>query len=187
MDAEAYLSKVVEKPAKYAAVPISIAADILGLTRAAVLEKARSGSLASVRITVGDKSRRLVLAKALATVVHSEKEARKSLLPQIRAILGESAREHCTIRYADLMSKVGLTYRNPSHRKKIGELLGRVSETSLERDGFLLSALAVRKTTNRPNDAFFQLAQNVGLLKEEDQEKFWQQQAARIYRHYARS
>lgn len=165
-----------------AAVPVSIAAEFLGLTREAVAERIRGGSLEAITISGRERSWKLVRVSSLLEGLHQE----VTLVRPVTRTLEKHAPNLIT--YGTLMEAVGLDYRNPRHRKLIGSVLGVISETSLNdpRKGFMMSALAVSKGDGRPNQAFFDLATRIGRLgRADDREKFWQDEIRHIKRYYA--
>ena len=72
-------------------------------------------------------------------------------------------------------------------RAILGSVLGRLSADSFLSSGFLLSAVAVSKTTRRPGEGFKALAREAGLLRsaaEDDFTLFWSNQVNKAYDWY---
>ena len=111
----------------------------------------------------------------------------------IRQKLIELARLGETWSYSQLNDQMclSLDFRNPDHRKKIGDLIGEVSEIEFEKGRPLLSALILHQGGHEQGDGFYKLcAAKLGVhwetLKKdrsweksiiEDCFKFWQDNA----------
>lgn len=185
MDPRSYLRAVNEDPHNNAGVPASLAAELLDMTRAAVIAKAKSGELEYARIDIQERGWRLILVSSLLKVLNEREAVGKKALPAVRKILKERAARGKTITYGELMAQIGMSWRNPHHRHNLGKLLGRLSEESQDEDGFMISTLAVLKNTGRPNEAFYDLAKQLRAMKaNETSEDFWQRQVKAIFRKF---
>lgn len=143
--------EALQNDEKLAVVPLQEVADHRGVTRAAVVRMLSVGQLDEVKIG----RNRYVRAWSLIDreeVFRQEDEA-------IRAYLEECARAGETVFYEPVMAIIGLSWRVPADRKRIGMALGRVSEATWSEHGVLLSVLVHRKTSGitRPGPGFFDL------------------------------
>jgi hypothetical protein len=77
----------------------------------------------------------------------------------IRQKLIELARQGETWSYSQLNDQMDLRYdfRNPVHRKEIGDLIGKVSEIEFEKGRPLLSALILHQGGREQGDGFYKL------------------------------
>jgi hypothetical protein len=189
MEVSTYLEQCQTNSSQWAAVPVPLAASFLGLTREAIGERIRRGTLESVTVRGKERSWKLVLVSSL---VHSTKEAKAhevTIDDLVTGFLEDAARLEATVNYGTLMEKVGMSYSNPQHRRELGAVLARISKNSLDDPDrrFMLTALAIRKGTQFPNEAFFELAISLGQMDEhDDPEDYWDNQLDQIFRHYGR-
>lgn len=94
-----------------------------------------------------------------------------------------AARRRGTVTYQELAHVVGLPLSGNYMGKRIGELLGAVSQNEVSRGRPMLSAIAVT-TTGVPGGGFFNYARELGLLSSEGsqaEEAFWEAQQRKIY------
>ena len=96
------------------------------------------------------------------------------------------------ITYGALVKKIKpITFdrTDDGYERRFYCLLAAISEDSYNQDGFILTALVVRKDTRRPGGQFYRFAKNrrpKGLgLKFEDDEQFWNEQREGVLNHYA--
>ncbi len=194
MTAQDYVTRVLDDP-RSALIPLAIVGEALGLSRSAVIERLKSGTLDGGKVTVGETVYRGVTVASLEQYMAqpkveslSDEDAIATITAAIEAAVrsaGADAFDDLTLAYSEVMEAVGLAWRNPQHRGRIGYLLGEVSRHSRGAHGFLLSAAVVRKTNRRPNEAFFGLARELDLLDDDtDEETFWRSQMAAIRKHY---
>lgn len=194
MTAQDYVTRVIGEPTS-ALIPLAIVGEALGLSRSAVIERLKSGALDGGKITVGETVYRGVTVASLERYmaqpqagILSDDDAIAIITTAIETAVQNAdsdAFDDLTLAYSEVMEAVGLAWRNPQHRGRIGYLLGEISRHSLPAHGFLLSAAVVRKTNRRPNDAFFGLARDLKILKGNmDEETFWCAQMAAIRTHY---
>jgi hypothetical protein len=95
----------------------------------------------------------------------------------------KAARQRGTVTYQELAHVVGLPLQGNHMGKRLGDLLGAVSENEVNQKRPMLSAVAVR-TSGEPGDGFYGLAKLLKLLHSDDpseQEKFWKAQISGIY------
>lgn len=184
-DLERYVAACDEDPARLATVSLPTTAHLLGVTRPAVRDFVRQGQLEGLRLTDGDWQRTVISVKSLARFTRERRSSLDSQEEQVNAVLEDVGGAGDVIHYGDLMARVGMKWRHPPNRKRIGLILGHVSEQSAAQHDFMLSALAVSKATGLPNDSFFQFARKLGLLDEDaDGQAFHQHQLRKIWRHY---
>lgn len=71
------------------------------------------------------------------------------------------------------------------------DYLRMICERSQQRFGFMATAIVVRKGTLRPSETFFELAEEMKLLRrgsrEGAQTRFWADQVKKVHEHYAKS
>ena len=192
----AYLDAVRHDPMT-SMVPLGVAQAVLACTRSAIIEKIKVGHLHGVLISVEDKNYRGVTLASLLRVIDtpraeklSDDDARRIVKDTLIRI-AKDRNIRPVIIYSKIMEPVGMTWRNPQHRGRIGQLLGELSESSYRatsvngHKGFLISAMVVQKGTGRPNAQFFCLARELGALGEsEDEDDFWRGQLSAIRDHY---
>jgi len=159
-------------------VPVQLAADAWGVSRAAIDAMLRDGRLEEIRV---DKTR-YVSAESLIKLLNEWDKQIAKLRKQIE--LYASKRE--VVFYAPLMETVGLRSTVPADRKLIGELLGEISEKTYADDKILLSAIVHRQSTGTtsPGPGFFGLANALGM-NVEDESRFLAKQMDKVWSHYA--
>ncbi|NTV13863.1 MAG: hypothetical protein HGA96_08055 [Desulfobulbaceae bacterium] len=166
-------------------VQVSLAAEYLGVTPSMVNDLVRNKSLDAVSVTGNTKSWKGILISSLIAYKTSRKEGTKNTTNKVKIILEDCARKGETISYSVLMDKVGMSSINPHHRRQIGEYLGEISSDSYKRDRFMLSALAVLKNTEIPNESFFGLAKDLNAMDEGDDENtFYKSQLTKIFKKH---
>ena len=183
VNARNYLSKVHGNPIDYAIIPNATVAYLFGKSQSWANKYIKEGVFNVLEI-VGDDNKRIQKGITLSSVLKYQEKLDKEMT-EVRNILIDSAKKERTIRYADLMSKVGMKSDVPYDRRKIGEILGRISRKSLDEYDVMLSALAVLKTTGMPNDYFYELAEDVeyeAYFEDEDDDVFWKKEIKKIYR-----
>ncbi|NKE71264.1 hypothetical protein [Candidatus Manganitrophus noduliformans] len=179
-----YLDSVAQSNA-YSFVPVSLAAEFLNVTPSMINDLLKNGSLDAVVVNGSRKNWKGVLVESLMTYTKNKRTSVTSMIKQIRHILETAAKKKRKMFYSDLMEQVGLSYQNPYHRRLIGECLGKLSAQTFKEKNYMLSALAVLKSTGRPNEIFFELANELGALDDTQKEKdFYQSQIKKIYGKY---
>lgn len=177
-DPVGYLS-ALEKDSAYAIIPVQMAADILGVSRSAVAQRARNGSLEAIKIG----ATRYILAESVSNLL----DAHRTEVEAVKGFLIEIARCKAATTYAPVMGKIDRSTTTPHDRLVIGRILGEISEESYEQHGFLLSALVMKGNLGRPSDAFFDLAADIDASydKAASNEAYLKNQIRRIHKHYA--
>lgn len=177
-DGTAYLS-ALKADAALAIIPFQMAADALDVTRAAVERRVRSGELEGV--TIGKT--RAVLAASL----NAELETRRADVDTVEGMLVDLACKRETTVYGPVMAAIGLRTQVPAHRRRIGMILGKISEKSYEGHDFMLSALVFNKTAGRPSDSFYGLGEQLDedyANGDLDNEEFLAKQLKMIFAYY---
>jgi hypothetical protein len=162
-----------------AGVPISLVAEHLNVSSAAVTAMLNDGRLDGVRI--GRNT--LVTLNSL----QARQTMRAGQESTIYAFLRKRAHEGVrVVFYEPVMAQVGLTPRIPAHRTRIGGLLGAASEKSFKEDGVLLSVLVHQKKSGitRPGKGFFELAYHLGF-KWDDMDLFIGEETDKVLAAYS--
>lgn len=136
-----------------ALISMQMAGEALGITRAAVEQRVRAGTIQGIKI---NKTRWVAAASIMKQLDADSAEVYK-----VRRYLERLASAGEAISYSALMGEFGMSSTMPSDRKKIGRLLGKVSHETWEERGVLLSVLVMRKGGHNPGPGFFELAENV--------------------------
>jgi hypothetical protein len=197
MDAQQYYDSIVSDPTQ-AMVPLAVAQALLKLSRSAVIDRTKGGTLTGVKVEIDGSVYRGITLSSLQAQIDQQKKplgdaAAMKVIENIVIDHVKSAPpkdlEALTVTYHKVMAPLGLSTHNPQHRAIIGRLLGRLSEASAadKSRGFMLSAVVVRKATNRPNPSFWELAEEIELYdsKTDDDQVFWRTQLKAIRKHYA--
>lgn len=92
------------------------------------------------------------------------------------------------VTYAEAMAAINLNPKSPPDRKEIGKLLGTVSEktyrqTKTLEQPILLSAMVHLRASGMPSDAFFELAEKLGLATQ-DRKQLVENQLRAIFDRY---
>lgn len=104
------------------------------------------------------------------------------------AYLLAAARSGRFVTYSDAAEMVGLTMRNPHHRRLIGQLLGRISTYEAEHGRPMLSSIVVNKDQrSKLGQGFYQLGEEL-RLKEigQDPDAFARNQMRETFEHWGR-
>lgn len=183
INAKDYISAISTNPLEYTILPNATVAYLFGKSQAWSNKYIKGGVFDAIEIVDGD-GKRIQKGITLSSVLKYQEKLDKEMT-EVRSILVASAKKKRTIKYADLMSKVGMKFDVPYDRRKIGEILGRISRESLVEYDVMLSALAVLKTTGMPNDYFYELAEEVeyeAYFEDEYDDVFWKKEIQKIYR-----
>lgn len=156
-----YLQNLKNRP-ELAVVPMVMAAEVLGVSRAAVHQQVRAKKLQAIVIS----SVQYILASSVQAVL-DQKEAQVDAI--IDFLLDCASREGKTA-YGPLMEHLGMKTTTPADRRKIGALLLRASEWS-KKQKVLLSALVRRSRSDIPSPGFFELAEKEGFYDPSKQTK----------------
>ena len=156
-DVASYL-KAIENNPSIAGVPIPLVADHLDITPAAVTGMINTGRLEALRISRST----FVSAKSLIEY-QGARERDVNIVERYLWSLASSGT--LAVFYEPVMATIGLTPAVPAHRKRIGEILGTISEKSFDEHGVMLSVLVHRKSAGqtKPGVGFFELAKGMGL------------------------
>jgi hypothetical protein len=161
-----------------AVIPFQMAADGWGVSRAAIDGMVRSSKLDEVRIA----GTRYVRATSLQKLFDEKDEQ----VAKVREFVEEHARRREVVFYAPVMERVGLNWRVPADRRRIGALLGAVSEQTYGEFGVLLTAIVHRDTSGQtgPGPGFFGLAKSLELEWDDD-DVFVATEMEKTWKHYA--
>jgi hypothetical protein len=172
-----YLRALKEDPG-LAVISFQMAADGWDVSRAAIDGMVRSGKLEEVRIN----RTRCVRATSLQKFFDKWDEQ----VAQVREFVEEYARRREVVFYAPVMEQVGLNWRVPADRSRIGALLGAVSEQTYDEFGVLLTAIVHRDTSGQtgPGPGFFGLAKSLELEWDDD-DVFVATEMEKTWKHYA--
>lgn len=173
-----YLKAVTADPA-LAIIPFQMAGDIWGVSRAAVDGMVRSGKLLDIKID----GTRFILAKSLQALV----DQWQAEVATIRKALESSAKKGNILYYSPLMESIGLSSTVPADRKRIGDILGQISEATRDENGTLLSVIVHRQSSGEtnPGPGFFALARGLGF-KWQDDKRLVQEETEKVWSHYQR-
>jgi hypothetical protein len=177
--ASAYL-RALEKDPGLAALPMQLAANSHGVTRAAIDRMVKLRQLEEIRI---GKSR---LVKAWSLIERDRKHREKVVA--VRRYLEARAREgQKFVFYEPVMELVGLRPTVPADRAAIGGILGEVSDQTRKESDVLLTVLVHRKSAGRtrPGIGFKKLASTLGY-RFDDYDDFLERQTQKVLRHYRR-
>ena len=95
----------------------------------------------------------------------------------------QAARHRGTVTYQELALVVGLPLTGNYMGKRLGEILGAISQNEYLENRPMLSALGVT-TNGKPGGGFFKLAHEFGLIDSDDSERhhaFWETQVRQCY------
>lgn len=169
-----YLQRLKVRPG-LAVVPMVMAAEALGVSRAAIHQQVRAKKLQGLVIS----GVQYVLASSVQAVL-DQKEAQVGAV--IDFLLDCAARKETTA-YGPLMEHLGMKTTTPADRRKIGTLLLSASKWSQEHD-VMLSVLVGRGRTGLPSPGFFELAEEKGFYtpSKQDRKEFVEAHTRKIFR-----
>lgn len=159
--------------------PKKLAAEVLGISFAAVSDAVRKGALRSVLI--GEKT--YLSAPSVYARLHRDITQSEEVHDQL-AVLAAKRR---TIFYGKFMEGLGLSSQSPADRNRIGVLLGDVSRRSMKERRVMLSAIVHRKSAEPtiPNSSFFELARELGKkVPRGEERKFLDREMKRVWDAY---
>ena len=162
-----------------AAVPIPLVAEHLQVSSPAVAAMLSDGRLDGVRI---GKNTLVTLSS-----LQARQTKRAGQESTVHKYLMKRAKEGIrTIFYEPVMAQVGMSPRVPADRKRIGGILGAISEKTYKEDGVLLSVLVHQKKagTTRPGNGFFDLARDLKLHWKDD-DAFVREQTDKVLTAYS--
>ena len=161
-----------------AVVPFQVAADAWDVSRAAIDGMVRDGRLEGVQIG----KTRYVRASSLNALI----SAWNDRVTQVRESIERHARKGEVVFYEQVMTPLGLKTTVPADRKRIGAILGAISEQTYHEHGFLITAIVHRKAHGKthPGPGFEEIARELGV-RFSDGEKFLASEMAKVWTHYA--
>jgi FixJ family two-component response regulator len=166
-------------------VPISFAAEYLGMTPTGVTQLARRGEMRE--IVVNGPSKRWI-GIGISSLIKRHEHAGEFVLHlahRVRAELESLAAQRRTCRLLEVMVSVGMNPRVPQQRRIVHDALEVLSEESYRGEGFLLSALCSMTSLGVPSNNFFGLAVRLGALRAGmDHMGFYKDQIRKIFRRF---
>jgi len=164
------------KDPSLAVLPFNVAANAVGVSRAAIERMLADGRLSE--IVVGDM--RCVRANGVVDLVEKMDQRVNAAFARLEVV----ARQRATLTYRPLMEEVDLDYTLSRDRNVIANVLDRVSRRSNKEHGILLSVLVHRKNgAALPGPGFFALATELGYAVA-DKAEFFDEQIERVWMHY---
>ena len=103
----------------------------------------------------------------------------------VMAHLQEVARNRQTTCYQPIADLVGLNLESALDRKRIGDVVGKLSEREHEHGRPMISAVVVRAEDSKPGSGFFKLARQLGLWTVGDEDTFYVQELKRVHDYWA--
>jgi hypothetical protein len=91
-----------------------------------------------------------------------------------------AAKYRGTITYQEIAQIVGLPLQGNYMQKEIGQILGEISDDEVSNGRPMLSAIAVGVSGN-PGQGFFNLARELGRLRDDDEQRFWEAERKAVY------
>jgi hypothetical protein len=162
-------------------------AGMLGPKSAAIeaLTRARPGVSAVTRGDI-DEALELLGARRSSAGVTTTPNVPIQIAENLYERLVEVARTRRTLTYSEAGELVGLSMRNPNHRKLLGQQLGAISEYEVDHGRPMLSAVVIHKG-ERPGTGFAQLGEDIGLKSSFDTDaSFADRELFRVYAYWAR-
>ena len=98
----------------------------------------------------------------------------------VYAELIAAAKYRGTVTYQEIAQILGLPLRGNYMQKEVGWLLGEISDDEVANGRPMLSAIAVGVSCN-PGAGFFTLAKELGKLKDDDEQGFWESERQAVY------
>jgi hypothetical protein len=170
--------RMLAKDPSFAVVPFNVAANAIGVSRAAIERMLTDGRLEE--IVVDDT--RCVRANGVAGLVAKMDHRVDVGFARLEVV----ARQRETLTYRPLMEEVELDYTLSRDRNVIANVLDRISRRSHKEHGILLSVLVHRKNGQAlPGPGFFSLARELGYAVV-DEAEFVEAQTERVWAHYRR-
>jgi hypothetical protein len=157
-----------QKNSNIAVVPYSLVASYFDVTSAGIAAMERSGRLQGVRIGRNP----FIL---LESILQLERNRENEVLIVEEFLKKLAKAKQRSVFYEPIMEKIGLDWRVPADRSRIGSILGEISERTAEvdkRQKLMLTVLVHRKTAGvtRPGKGFFDLARDLGhTFNDEDE------------------
>jgi hypothetical protein len=102
------------------------------------------------------------------------------------AFLVDAARQGRTVSYTEAGAVIGLSMRNPNHRRVLGQHLGAISEQEALHGRPMLSAIVVHKGSKRLGSGFYQLGEELRLKSiGEDEDDFAERELRLVFEYWA--
>jgi hypothetical protein len=138
----------------------------------AALAEARAGASGIIRKDIDDALARLGVAATVSRPSAAPVKGPVEMNRNLYDVLVAAARAGKTMTYSEAGEVVGLSMRNPNHRRVLGQHLGAISEFEVEHGRPMLSALVVQKGSGqkRTGTGFDQLGEELGLKRALDDE-----------------
>lgn len=153
---------------------LAMASRMLGIKRASVEQRIARSSLKGVKI--GKQLH--VMSGSLIEVMDQEDSMKAAVVRVLRSLIAKKQ----TQTYGVLMQAVGLDHVLSAHRKKIGAVLGEISEGTWERDKVLVSVLIVDKGTGMPSDSFWGLYRDLTGREVKDRAKVFANHVTKAFK-----
>ena len=92
------------------------------------------------------------------------------------------AKQEQTTTYSEIAPLAGLDMENPADRDQIRQILGKISTYEHQHGRPMLTAIVVHKQDNIPGPGFFELAQHLGLYRNnQDKLVFFCNEVTRVH------
>jgi hypothetical protein len=89
--------------------------------------------------------------------------------------------------YTEAGEIIGLSMRNPHHRRLLGQYLGTISSYEVDHGRPMLSAIVIQKGEKKPGSGFFQLGEEIGKKPAvEDDATFGLREIDRVIAYWTR-
>ena len=168
-------------------VPISFAAEYLGLTPTGVTQLARRGQMREIGVEGPTKKWIGIEIWSLIRRRENASSAVPDLADRVRGALESYAADRRACGLLDIMRHIGMDPRVPQNRHLVHEALGLISARTHRKEGFLLSAVCAMTSLGKPSNTFLGLAERLGALKADmDRDRFLKSQLRKVFNHYQR-
>lgn len=169
-------------------VPVSMAAEYLGMTSTGVTQLARRGGGMS-EIVVDGPTKKWIGVELCSLI--QRRESVRSAIPDLAARLEHALERLATERRScgllELMRQIDIDPRVPQNRHHVHEALAFISARTFREKRFLLSAVCALTSLGKPSNTFLVLAQRLGALRHDmDRGRFYQSQLRKVFNHYRR-
>ena len=107
---------------------------------------------------------------------------------RVYGLLIRAAELHGTVTYPQIAELMGLPRQGSNTGRRIGEMLGAITDRERAAGRPMLSAVAVSSTNRKPGAGFASLAEQHGSLSpsatEAEKETYWRSELARVYKEW---
>ena len=168
-------------------VPMSLAAEYLGMTPTGVTQLARRGGMRE--IVVEGPTKKWIGIGVWSLIRHRENASNvvPDLADRVKGVLESFAADRRICGLLDIMRHIGLDSRVPQNRRVVHEALALISAQTYRKRGFLLSAVCAMTSLGKPSVTFLGLAERLGALKGDvDRDRFLKAQLRKVFNHYRR-